>query len=113
MVLFAALTAAIFDWPRLLTFVGLVPGVVLLIRVSWHGGRARGLTTRTRPSPGWLALCAGVSALSALFAGTLPERYFGVVVVGAGVIGEVAWRARWARIDRRRTPGAHSLSIRG
>lgn len=97
-----AVAAAIFDWSRWLTIALLVPAIALSLLLGQVGGRARGRPSRP-PSPrvGYLATVALIAAF-VVAAQSVPDRYFGLLLVGFGVIVDTAERARWRRAEQRR-----------
>jgi hypothetical protein len=96
-----AVAAAAFDWSRWLTTALLVPAIALAIVLGQLGGRARGSPSRP-PSPriGYAVTVALIGAF-VVAAQAAPDRYFGLLLVGFGVIHDTAERARWRRAEQR------------
>jgi hypothetical protein len=97
-----AVAAAAFDWSRWLTIALLVPAIALTIVLGQLGGGARGWPSRP-PSPriGYLVTVAIIAAF-VVAAQAVPDRYFGLLLVGFGVMVDTAERARWRRAGQRR-----------
>jgi len=93
-----AVCAAVFDWQHWLTIVLLVPAIVLAFVLGQVGGRERGWPAPPRSSLRYyVAALTGVATVMAI---SVPDRYFGLVIVGLGVIIDIADRAQWRRAER-------------
>jgi hypothetical protein len=96
----AALGAGL-DWPWWLTAILMVPGLALQLRYEWLAGRARRLRHVTETSTLFnvaFGACAGLIGI--LVFDRVGSRYWGLVIVGVAVGGDLAGRAWWWRRDR-------------
>jgi hypothetical protein len=93
--LIPAVAAAAFDWSRWLTIALLVPALMLMLVLGQVGGRDRGW--RSSPPSQRVSFLVTVVLIGAFVvaAQSVPDRYFGLLLVGFAVILDAAERARW------------------
>jgi hypothetical protein len=98
--LVVGVASAALDWPHWPAVVAVAATSVLLTPPAWAAARRRGVRSRSEQSRGsvLLGVAAGLAVVLTLPA--LPDRWWGLYVVGIFAAVELVWRAMWRRRDR-------------